>query len=368
MAQLDEKDLVIMQALDKFGRNIAKNKITKQELEELLKDKLKISDRAIRYRIFKLKEKNILKKSVITTHERKLGLGDYLILLNVNLEKEKKLLKLFKVIPYLYLYSSTYGKFKGYLLRFVYSLKNPEMPYQLLDILKKSGYLLDYKVLDVLDYQIKSYDFNYYNPEDGWIWDWEEWYAQIEETLKEPKNSFQFNYEQIKEIAEFDIKDLVILKNLIFDSSLTLKELKKNLDLSEAQISKRIKRLEDEQIIRGYYFDFNLMDDENFVEFYCFIDLKKPNDNLISIFYQIPYSFIILIESSTKLCFHMKLSATDFKKFLKGFDFIRTYLDSYFLQFIYDEDKKDPYYIYDLFNQITNDWEIPIEDYISLID
>jgi hypothetical protein len=64
----------------------------------------------------------------------------------------------------------------------------------------------------------------------------------------------------------------------------------------------------------------------------------------------------------------MKLGATEFKKFLKGFDFIRSHLTSYFLQFIHGESKKDPYYLFDLYNQITNNWEIPIEDYISLIE
>jgi DNA-binding Lrp family transcriptional regulator len=368
MAQLDEKDLIIMQALDEFGRNVAKDKITKQELEELLKNKLKISDRAIRYRIFKLKEKNILKKSVITTHERKLGLGDNLILIKINLKKEEKLLKLFKVIPYLYLHSSTYGKYNGYLVRCVYSLQNPEMPYRMLNAMKKSDYIQDYFVLDVVDYHIKSYDFNYYDPLKGWKWDWDNWHVQIEKSLKNPKNYFKFNFEAKINFADFDNKDLLILKNLIYDSSITLKDLKKVLNLSEAQISKRIKRLEDEKIIRGYYFDFNLMEAEDFMEFYCFIDLKEPNDKIISFFYQIPYSFITLIESSTKLCFHMKLSAIDFKNFLKGFDFIRLYLNSYFLQFIYDEHKKDPYYLFDLYNQLTNNWEIPIEDYISLIE
>jgi len=64
----------------------------------------------------------------------------------------------------------------------------------------------------------------------------------------------------------------------------------------------------------------------------------------------------------------MKLGAADFKRFLKGFDFIRAQLDTYFLQFIYDETKKEPYYLFDLYNQITNNWDIPIKDYISFIE
>jgi len=368
MAQLDEKDLVIMQALEIYGRNVARDKITKHELEDLLTDKLNISDRAIRYRIFKLKEKGILKKSVITTHERKLGLGDNLILLKVNLKKEEKLLKLFKVIPYIYLHGSTYGKFKGYLLRCVFSLKNPEMTYKLLDTMKKSGYILEYYILDVVDYQIKNYDFNYYDPDKGWNWDWNNWYENIQKSLQNPRKNLKFSFEKDIKMAEFDNKDLLILKNLIRDASITLKQLKNILNLSEAQISKRIRRLEVDRVIRGYYFDFDLMETEDFVEFYCFINLKKRNDNILSLFSQIPYSFIIFMESYTKICLHMKLGAADFKKFLKGFDFIRSQLDTYFLQFIYEENKKEPYYLFDLYNQITNNWEIPIKDYISFIE
>ena len=38
MAQIDEKDLVIMQALDEYGRNVAKDKITKHEYLVILKE------------------------------------------------------------------------------------------------------------------------------------------------------------------------------------------------------------------------------------------------------------------------------------------------------------------------------------------
>ena len=210
--------------------------------------------------------------------------------------------------------------------------------------------------------------FKFYKPAKGWNWDWDKWYGQIDDKLHLPKKNFKFDYEKQIKIAEFDNKDLIILKNLIFDTSITLRQLKKILNLSEAQISKRIKRLEKEKIIRGYYFDFNLLEHEDLVEFYCFINLKEPNENLISYFYQIPYTFITLIESSTKICLHIRLNATDFKLFLKGFDLFRPYFKSYFLQFVHDENKKDPYYLFDLYNQVTNNWEIPIEDYISLIE
>ena len=114
MPSFDEKDLRVMQELDKNGP-----KTSTEQLSEILN----IPPRTIRYRISRLKEKGIMKPYVITTHERKIGMGDNLILLNINHKKEDLLLKLINVIPYIYTYSSTYGKYNGYLMRSVYSLE-----------------------------------------------------------------------------------------------------------------------------------------------------------------------------------------------------------------------------------------------------
>lgn len=160
----------------------------------------------------------------------------------------------------------------------------------------------------------------------------------------------------------------ILLWYLISDASITQKQLKEIINISEPNISKRVKNLEEKKIIRDYFIDFDLTQSEDFINFYCFIDCNERSKNIFSCFCQIPYFIMIHIESSTKFCFQMRLNAKDLKKFLKGFDLLRPYLKSYFFQFVYDQVKENPQYLFDFFNRMTRKWETPIEDYISLME
>ncbi|MHA1287910.1 MAG: winged helix-turn-helix transcriptional regulator, partial [Candidatus Thorarchaeota archaeon] len=69
-ASLDPLDKKIIRALEEHGA-----KVSTRELSELLGK----SDRTIRYRISKLKEKGFVCKAKVRTHERKLGLAEYVL-------------------------------------------------------------------------------------------------------------------------------------------------------------------------------------------------------------------------------------------------------------------------------------------------
>ncbi|MHA1883698.1 MAG: winged helix-turn-helix transcriptional regulator [Promethearchaeota archaeon] len=363
MSFLDKKDLVIMQAFIEHGP-----KISTHQIEDLLSDILNISDRAIRYRIIKLKEKGIMRPFVINTHERKIGIGDNLVLMNVNNKKAERLVKLIEFIPYIYMYSSTYGNFNGFLFRSIYSLKDPQMTHNLLKTMKKEGYIYDFHIFDVVDYQVKSQDLSYFIPKKGWIWKWEEWYDHLEETLSKTDLGLNFNLEIDSEIVNFDYKDTILLKNLISTPSISMRELNSVLKLSESQIRKRIRRLTENGIIRGYFINYDLTHNEDYVYLYCFLETSKSVESIISWFSQIPYLIMILFESPHKVCFQLKLNAKDLKKFLQGIDLIRPYVNSYLFQLAHNQIKENPQYIFDLYNPITNSWETPIKDYVKLIE
>ena len=64
----------------------------------------------------------------------------------------------------------------------------------------------------------------------------------------------------------------------------------------------------------------------------------------------------------------MKLEANDFQMFLKGFDLIRSHLNSYFFQFTYIPATRITEHLYVLFNKLTHSWETPIKEYLSIIE
>jgi len=358
MTQLDEKDLKIIQALDEHGP-----KVSTQTLSNILD----IPSRTIRYRILKLKEKGFIKNIRAITHERKLGLGEKLVLFDINQKMEQKLLEVFELIPYIYYYRSTYGKYNGYLVRIVFSLSKPDNTYELLDSLKKIGIISDYFVFEIMDYKSKDKDLKFYNPDRGWIWDWDKWYTNIENCMNN-KTDFKFEIEEEVRVVDFDYKDLILLTHMYEDASITLKQLNEILSLSESQIGNRIQKLEEKEIIKGYFTEYSLIKSEKFVYFYCFFEIAENVNNILSCFYQLPFGFMILIESSHKFCVILKLEANDFQMFLKGFDLIRSHLNSYFFQFTYTPATRITEPLYVLFNKLTHSWETPLKEYLSIIE
>ncbi len=358
MTRLDEKDLKIIKALDEYGPKVS---------TQTLSDILGIPSRTIRYRILRLKEKGFIKNIRAITHERKLGLGENLVLFDINQKMEQKLFEVFRLIPYIYFYRSTYGKYNGYLARNTFSLLKPDITYELSDCLKKVGIISDYYIFEIVDYKVKDKNLTYFIPDKGWIWDWDKWYNDIRNCLKNG-TEFELKFEEKDKVEDFDYKDVKLLKYMYEDASITLKQLKEILHLSESQISYRIQKLEEKEIIKGYYTEYSLVKSENFVYFYCFFEADEYVNNLISCFYKLPYGFTLYIESFSKFFLSLKLKATDFQKFLKGFDLIRPHVKTYFFQFLYSEPKKTTEYLDDIFNKITRSWETPIKEYISIIE
>ncbi len=369
MTELDEDDLAIMRAIEGYGP-----KISSEELSLILdKNGIIMPSRTIRYRIQKLKEKGYLKPIRLKTHERKLGLGENLILVSVNQKMEARLLNIFEKIPYIYYYKSTYGKYNGYFIRSIFSLDKPNINFELIDAMKKRGYIYDYYIFELVDYRIKNKDLTYFSHEQGWIYNWEDWYNNINTTMQKKEVKLKINIEPDVNMVDFDYKDVLLLKHMWEDASITLKKLKKILELSdvqlsEVQISKRIQKLEEKDIIKGYYLDYSLLKSEEFIYFYCFLEIRESINNVLSCFFKLPYQFVINIESTNKLCLSMGLSANAFQKFLRGFDLLRPYIHSYFFQFTYTGKRSSVQSLFDLFNRTNSSWETPIKNYISIIE
>ena len=79
---LDDTDIGILSAIQNYSSKISTSQLSEQ---------LGIPDRTVRYRLTKLREQGLLKPPKLQTYERKIGLGEQLLLLQGIPEKKMNL-------------------------------------------------------------------------------------------------------------------------------------------------------------------------------------------------------------------------------------------------------------------------------------
>ncbi|MFX0140728.1 MAG: winged helix-turn-helix transcriptional regulator [Candidatus Hodarchaeota archaeon] len=354
MKFLDHKDLEIVKILDKMNQ-----KVSTRELSKILG----IPSRTIRYRLSKLKERGFLHPLQAMTHERKLGLGENIIVLQESPRLDLTLLNLFEQIPYFYWQTPTYGKFNGYLIHALYSTATVNPNIALLDEMQEENVISDYYIFDIVDYDVKAMNLNYFDLENGWSWEWEEWRSEIVKNYKENQGGILSHLETTPRVISFDTKDFLIWKNIQENASATLKQIGKKLDLSEVQVNRRIKRLERDGIIKGYKSIFTPIPTTDLLDFYLFIEFKESPEWVIYCLYQLPFTLDILMADKKKYCIRLSLTLDDFKNFLSSFDLFRSQFAQFFFQIIYQVKDSQLHKVYDLFNEDLNTWETPILDW-----
>jgi hypothetical protein len=294
--------------------------------------------------------------------ERKLGLGECIFLVNATARGAEVLSEVFHSIDAIYHYSPTYGKYNGFLGYSLYSLSSTTITDRILEELQKFELISDFFIFHIIDFDVKLADYRDFNSAFGWAWNWSEWRDQIPKTLKS-KKKLALPMDEVQSLVDFDTIDVLILKYLFDDGDITQKKLAEALSLSEAQVNKRIRRLEDEGIIKGYRSEVNTFDNE--MSIICFVMLEKPQDQLLSIFYQLPFPATITMNSRTRFAIQLSLNSQDITGFLRGLDVLRPHLASCFVQTIHDARMSMDSHPYDLYNEKTNRWETPESVYLQ---
>ncbi|MHA1962947.1 MAG: winged helix-turn-helix transcriptional regulator [Candidatus Thorarchaeota archaeon] len=343
----------IIGAIDKLGP-----KVSTEEVGELLG----LPPRTVRYRLKRLRETGVLSPTRVMALERKMGLGENIVLVNTTPQGAEVLPDIFHAIDTIYHNSPTYGRFNGFLVYSLYSLSSPRLIRRILEEIQKAELISDCFIFDITDFDAKPADYDHFNSGLGWVWDWGTWRDQIPKLLKS-KKKFKLPMEEVQSIVDFDAHDVQILKYMFDDGEITQKKLAKILSLSEAQVNKRIRRLEDEGIIKGY--TSTVCATENELSFICFIELEKPQDQILSAFYQLPFPATITMESRTRFAIQIALNSQDMTGFLKGLDVLRPHLASCFVQTVHDAKMSMDSHPYDLYNQKTNRWETPTSEYLQ---
>ena len=321
--------------------------------------------RTIRYRISTLKERGILLPPYIETHERKLGLGEGILVLQESQGKSRELEELIYKIPIFFWFVPTHGRFDGYLIHTVHDIARPRLIGELADKIKRAGLIDDYFFFDIVDYQSKRGNFSYYDLEEGWSWNWSKWDKRVQENVESDRPS-PFTMTEKHPVIEFDSSDLQILKILKNDATTSTADIAEKSKLSLPQTRERIQRLRELEVIRGFRRAFGLAGD--LLWFSCFIDINGPVGGVLSCFNELPFPGGIFMGSKRKYCLRFGLETSDLKQFLEGFRHVRPHLKSYSFQFQLSFQQESHYQdIFQLFDEQENKWIIPIADYMRLI-
>jgi len=294
-----------------------------------------------------------------------MGMGETLLIVNTTPGSRPILEKMFEEIRCIYFWTSTYGRYNGFVIYSLYSLTTPSVPRRLVEAFQKEGLISDYSLFDVTDYEHKYGDFTHFNPKLGWQYDWKVWHKKIKKNLKSKTTKINTKCEENPSTIEFDINDYELLRSIFDDGMATQKVLAKKFSLSETQVTKKIRRLEDAGVINGYSSNFSPAG--AMVHFTLFFEIEEPVARIINNFYSHPYLGSVVMESRTRWSVRMGLPAEDIYGFLQGLDLMKPYLKSCVFQILHHFTRGKKTHPYDLFNRETKNWETPISEYLEII-
>ncbi|MFX0023775.1 MAG: winged helix-turn-helix domain-containing protein [Candidatus Hermodarchaeota archaeon] len=351
------KDLDIINELDKSGSQISAAQIGHN---------LNIPARTIRYRLNKLKEKNLLNPSFVFMHERKLGLGEEILILEETYKSQSSILSILNSFPTFYWHAHTYGKYNGFLVHSIFDLSDQNANKRIVAEMEKKKLIKDYEIFQMVDYYHKSMNYKKYMPDSGWVMNWDEWHDTIDNQDMIDK-ILQTDLNKSSLLVDFDYKDIILLQQLSIDGSSTLQQLGDILNLSKTQIRKRILNLKKKNIIKVVKPIFSPIPKDKMLYLYCFINTGEFKEEFIKKIFQIPFSFMFIFESDNRFCLRLNISREDMIYFINSFDILKKYIESYFIQFIFENPTARNPETYELYNKDINKWEIDSNKIISKI-
>ncbi|TFF92880.1 winged helix-turn-helix transcriptional regulator, partial [Candidatus Thorarchaeota archaeon] len=211
---------------------------------------------------------------------------------------------------------------------------------------------------------MKQPNLEYYNPDTGWEWDWDKWYEETEEDITEERGN-PLSLDLRPPLSDFDHNDVIILKSLIAEPDIILKELAKRLDLSESQVNKRIKRLEREGIIKEYRPIIDLFDD--IMHITLILEMQRNAGAVIHALNRLPFRIGFAIDPPHRWSVKVGLAAQDTLRLFEGLDRIRDSIVDYMFQIEIPVRKTEHEDFCERFNPRTGSWDLPMTEYINII-
>ncbi len=352
---LDRKDLNILGALGRLG-----GKISAEELAEITE----YAPRTIRFRLKRLRDEGYLTSLYAMTHETRFGMGDSILVLEESEKSAGRLLEALNEIPWFYYQGATYGKYTGYLIHSMFSTDEPDGVTRVADALKEVGLISNYDYFVNTDYESRRGDFRYFEFNKGWNWDWSQWIRESEGCITSG-DAVEIHLDEEQAPLTFDEKDIQLVGELKTEAKRTLAELGKKVGLSEGQVKRRITRMEQERIIKGYRWILDKVEQPLF--FYVFMEIGENVDCILSAFYRLPFPSEIMMESKNRYVARIRLYGNEITGLLRGLTHMRKYLDTYFLQTVHDIENAPTTMPDRYFNAKTGRFHYPIDETIELI-
>ncbi|HUT82881.1 MAG TPA: winged helix-turn-helix transcriptional regulator [Candidatus Bathyarchaeia archaeon] len=340
--EFDYTDIQIISILDK------EHKISTEKISELLD----IPARSIRYRLQRLREKGIFQKKIIITHERKLGMRESFFFIQENPKYLSQLFEILDVNPAIWYVPST-GKFSGF---YVHTLDIIDLQNQSLNLikeLKKINIIIDYFYSEVIDFVNLEWNFSYFDKEGNWSWTWNFWKEMIQKRIGNNKIKTR-KFEETHDKIKFDFLDIQILTNLYTDEIVPLKKIADKLTLSESQISRRIKTMEENGIIKGYRSGFYPF--KELMTLDCIIEANTSMDIILDLLKAIPYPCAFVYGKKNQIICEIDLPNDELLDFVNAFYELRPLVDLQFIQIWHKHPQLDPIILYEFFNEEINSW------------
>ncbi|MFX1367652.1 MAG: Lrp/AsnC family transcriptional regulator [Promethearchaeota archaeon] len=356
-AALDRKDLRILAVLDKMGGSASA-----QEIGEALD----IPARTVRYRLSVLMERGMLLPSYYQTHERKVGLGERMIVVQENAGKGDTLEAVIKEVPSFYWYIPSHGKMDGYLIHAVYDLREPDKLEKIIKRMREREIIEEYYSFEIADYESKRVDFSKYRPDGEWRWNWGKWRDELSAKLETDAEMPHNMTEEIK-IIDCDSSDIKILRELKESSESSASAIASITGIPVANVREKLQRLRDNGVIKDYRRAYGFAGDLLWLS--CFVRIRDNPGAILAAIYDLPHPATILMESKGSYCIRFGFTTSDLKGFLEGFRVIRPYLESYSFQFHLPDEVESTYgEVFNFFDDEKNRWEIPLEESLAIID
>jgi DNA-binding Lrp family transcriptional regulator len=352
-AVLDDIDLRILKALEMGGAKVSTTQLSEQ---------LDIPSRTIRYHMNRMRENGFLKPSSIQTYERKLGLGERVVLLQSVPEKEEILERILQEIDIVYVFSPTYGRYDGFLTYTMFPLVNPRIINQIVEELKEQNLIRDYFIFDAIDYVRKPPTTKPFLEKGEWSWSG--WAKEIDEIIKKGC-ILDLGLEEFPKAVKFDLRDIQILMFMVDNEEPTLKDISEALDLSLTQVHKRVNRLEKSRVIKGTIPRFSPY--ENCVSISCFFRSKKHAQKIICGFHRLPFEVNFVMESSSQYSVQVSLPQSEAAEFFRNIQTFRRLCQDFFIQISVKTSKKGYSHLLEFYNMETKSWEIPLPEVLKII-
>ncbi len=328
---------------------------------------LGFSERTIRYRLQRLKEKGHLYHEWPQTLDVKLGLCETGLFLEPTEEYRDIPRDFLLCFKNLYINYATYGRYNGHFAAGGYPRDEPQLIDKMTQALKKMNIIKDCFRFDTIDYIPLSADLSRYSPTTGWNWDWREWLEQSEKAIKDGE-PLGLDIVWDHGTMDYDHKDIAIVAEIKAYGYISPKQISKNVGLSDTQVRARIRRLMDEKVLRGSVWLIPPSPDSMIL--YTFVELDPSDDSALTCYKYLPFRKEVFVDKPNKYCIKIVMNSRDLVGYLKAFETLRIYFDSYFFQTALSEDvtRRTIYDYYHLHKESTGRWEMPIDEYIQNLE